>query len=343
MGGDRAPLCVVKGAAKALQRYPELEFRFYGDGEKIEPLVKKQKKLKKRYEIIHTDQQVMADDKPSIALRKGKQTSMRLAIDAVKDGDCFAIVSAGNTGALMAMSKMVLGTLPGVSRPAITALIPTFHGECVMLDMGANITADSDALFHYALMGDAFARAVIGLKQPTIGLLNVGAEEIKGHEELKEASQKLKDTPLELDFHGFIEGDDIVKGVVDVVVTDGFTGNIALKAIEGTGALISYYLLQALNSSIISQIGALIARASLSAVKAKIDHRKYNGAMFLGLNGISVKSHGSADSLSFANAIAVAAELQLHNTNQRIIDEIDMINGGKEMPSLNRPELVKGG
>jgi glycerol-3-phosphate acyltransferase PlsX len=254
---------------------------------------------------------------------------MWLAIDSVKEGKACAVVSAGNTGALMAISKLVLRTLPGVSRPAIAALFPTLRGECVMLDLGANVESNAQDLYRFAIMGDAFARAVLGLSRPRIGLLNVGSEDLKGRAEVKEACTLLKDSRLSLNFHGFIEGNDIAAGTVDVVVTDGFTGNIALKTAEGAARLIRTYLKDAFNSSPIAKIGGLMASNALKGVKDKLDDRKRNGAMFLGLAGIAVKSHGGADDYSFCNAISVAVELVAHRINDRIIDEIGNIAPAK--------------
>lgn len=324
MGGDNAPACVVRGAAMALVRFPGVRFQFYGDEKQILPLLEQVSMLKPHCDVIHTDQFIRGDDKPSAAVRQGKNSSMRLAIDAVKEGRAHGVVSAGNTGALMAMSKIVLRTLAGVNRPAIAALFPTQRGESVMLDLGANVECDAQDLFTFAVMGDAFARAVLGLAKPKLGVLNVGSEDEKGHEEVKGAAQKIRDSGLGLNFHGFVEGTDITQGVVDVVVTDGFTGNVALKTAEGTARLIRTYLRDAFNSSAIAKIGAFFAQSALATVKDKLDDRKRNGAMFLGLNGIVVKSHGSADAYSFCNAISVAVELATHKINEKIVQEIKL-------------------
>lgn len=322
MGGDNAPASVISGAEMALIRHPGIRFVLYGNRFLLEPLLLETPTVRAASEIVHTEEVIAMDDKPSIAVRRGRNSSMWLSIDSVKQGKSCAVVSAGNTGALMAMSKLILRTLPGISRPAIAALFPTLRGECVMLDLGANVESDEHDLYRFAIMGDAFARAVLGLSRPRIGLLNVGSEELKGRDEVKAANKLLKAINSDMNYHGFIEGNDIAEGAVDVVVTDGFTGNIALKTAEGAARLIRTYLKDAFSSSIIAKGGALMATGALKAVKEKLDDRKRNGAMFLGLNGIAVKSHGGADAFSFCNAISVAVELVSHNINSRIIDEI---------------------
>ncbi len=337
MGGDNAPGCVLQGAYMALVRHPGVRFILYGNRYILEPLLVDYPLLKTHSSIVHTEVVIAGDDKPSIAVRRGRESSMWMAIDSVKNGTSCAVVSAGNTGALMAMSKLILRTLPGISRPAIAALFPTLRGECVMLDLGANVVSDENDLYRFAIMGDAFARAVLGLSRPKIGLLNVGSEELKGREEVKRAAQLLKESGLDLNFHGFIEGNDIGEGAVDVVVTDGFTGNIALKTAEGAARLIRTYLKDAFASSPLSRGGALLACGALKAVKDKLDDRKRNGAMFLGLNGIAVKSHGGADAFSFCNAISVAVELVAHHINTRIIEEIQLIT-----QQSAAPEAVEG-
>jgi glycerol-3-phosphate acyltransferase PlsX len=247
---------------------------------------------------------------------------MRLAIDAVADGRADGIVSAGNTGALMAMAKIALKMLPGIDRPAIASFFPTQRGESVMLDLGANIDCDADNLVQFALMGDAFARSVLGLTQPTIGLLNVGSEDLKGHEFVRAAATQLRAENSPVKFHGFIEGNDIAAGTVDVIVTDGFTGNVALKTAEGTARLFSEFLRAAFKHSLLARIGYLFAADALKKMRERMDPRRYNGAMFLGLNGIAVKSHGGADALGFANAIGVAVDMKLNGFVDQIRDEI---------------------
>ncbi len=322
MGGDRAPAIVVEGAAKARERYPEIRFIFFGDEAKIEPLLGTYPILKKSSEIRHAVEVVSADAKPSVALRQGRKSSMRLAINAVAEGDAACIVSAGNTGALMAMAKFVLKTLPGVDRPAIATLIPTEKGETVMLDLGANIECDAENLFQFALMGAIFCRTVLGRSEPTIGLLNIGTEELKGHDEVRIAASILRERPIPAKFHGFIEGNDITAGTVDVVVTDGFSGNIALKTIEGTAHLIAHFLRQAFDSSVIAKLGYVLSRGAFQKLKSRTDPRRYNGAMFLGLQGVCVKSHGGTDGEGFACAIGVAHDLVARDFNRRIAEEM---------------------
>lgn len=324
MGGDNAPSCVVEGADIALQRYKNIRFIFFGDCAKIEPLFRHYPKLASHSEIIHTDIAIVADDKPSVALRRGSNSSMRLAIDAVKEGKADCIVSAGNTGALMAMSKMVFKTLPGISRPAIAALVPTLKGDSVMLDLGANIDCGPTELVQFAIMGDAFARAVLSLDKPKIGLLNVGSEEMKGHDEVKEAYAALKNGNMDINFHGFVEGNDIAEGTVDVIVTDGFTGNVALKTAEGTGKLVSYFVKSAFQSSLLAKLAYILIKPAMTRLRKTLDPRRYNGAMFLGLSGISVKSHGSADGYGYYRAIRVAVELVEGRINERILREIKL-------------------
>ena len=327
MGGDYAPACVVEGAEILLRRYNNVRFIFFGDRNKIEPLFQIHQTVEAFSEVVHTDISVAPHDKPSVALRRGGKSSMRLAIDAVKEGRADCVVSAGNTGALMAMSKMVFKTLPGISRPAIAALVPTIKGDCVMLDLGANVESNANELVQFAIMGDAFARTVLSLQSPKIGLLNVGSEELKGHDEVKEASTILRNKELGLNFYGFVEGNDIGNGTVDVVVTDGFTGNIALKTAEGIGKMVSSYVSNAFKSSIFAKIGYLLAKPAMANLRKSLDPRRRNGAMFLGLGGISIKSHGSADSYSYYFALKVAVELVSNRINDKILEELKLSLG----------------
>ncbi|GAB5470959.1 MAG: phosphate acyltransferase PlsX [Rhodospirillales bacterium] len=317
MGGDKAPAIVVKGANIARQRHPEARFILYGRQAEIEPHLAKLTQLAKVCEVIHTDERVASDTKPSVALRSGRQSSMRLAINAVKGAEADAVVSAGNTGALMAMSKFVLRTLPGIDRPAIASFFPTHRGESVMLDLGANVQCDAGNLVDFAIMGRAFARAVLGLPKPTHALLNVGSEEIKGHESLQEARSLLAQIDPE-GFKGYVEGDDLSRGTVDVIVTDGFTGNVALKTAEGTAKLISEYLNRTFRSSLFASLGYLLARQAMQKLRKRLDPRRYNGAVFLGLNGIVVKSHGGSDALGFAHAVSVAIDMVKNRVNETI-------------------------
>ena len=322
MGGDKAPESVIQGARLALRFFPDATFIFYGDESQIIPLIQKNKPLASISEVHHTAVAIPMHEKPAVALRQGRNSSMRLAIDAVADGRACACVSAGNTGALMAIAKIVLKTLPGILRPAITATVPAKTRPVVLLDMGANIDCTSDYLVQFALMGDAYARAVLGVQNPKIGLLNVGSEEMKGHDEVKLAHRLLRESGMSIDYHGFVEGNDILEGTTDVVVTDGFTGNIALKTAEGASRLIYNTLKQAVENSFAAKIGYLLARPAIKMALRKFDPRKHNGAILLGLNGVTVKSHGSADAKSFANAIKVAATLVEQHVNDKIIEEL---------------------
>jgi glycerol-3-phosphate acyltransferase PlsX len=318
MGGDNAPEMVIRGADIARQRFPNVHFLFFGDEARLQPMLDKLPALKGVSTIRHAETEVKMDDKPSQALRSGRGSSMRLAIDAVHKGEAAAIVSAGNTGALMAMAKFVLKTLPGIDRPAIASFFPTIRSESVMLDLGANVQCDASNLVQFAVMGNVFARTVLGVREPTTALLNVGTEEQKGHEEVRVAAQILREVQLPGSFHGFIEGDDIARGTVDVVVTDGFTGNIALKTIEGTVKLYGSFLRQSFKSSWLAGLGYLLARPALNALRARIDPRRYNGAILMGLNGICVKSHGGTDAFGFANAIGVAVDMVTNGTIEKM-------------------------
>jgi len=305
MGGDHGPAVVVAGAGLALQRNSEYQFLLFGDAALIAPLLEARPNLKAVSRIVHTDIAVRMDDKPSQALRYGRwKSSMWLAIDAVKKGDADLAVSAGNTGALMAMSKFNLRMLPGIERPAIAALWPTLRGESVVLDVGASIGADAEHLVDLAVMGAATARILFGLSRPTVGLLNIGVEEVKGLEPVREANRILREESLpDLDYCGFVEGDDIGRGKVDVVVTEGFAGNIALKAAEGTARQIGQYLKGAMSRSLSARIGYLFARSAFRQLRERMDPRRANGGVFLGLNGIVIKSHGGTDAEGFAAAL----------------------------------------
>jgi glycerol-3-phosphate acyltransferase PlsX len=325
MGGDHAPAIVVKGAALARIRYPSARFLLFGDEAKIAPLVKAEAGLETACMIRHTTEVVTGDTKPSQAIRSGRQTSMWKAIDAVKAGEADGVVSAGNTGALMAMAKLIMRPLTGIDRPAIVSLVPTKVGETAMLDLGANAQCDARNLVEFAIMGECFARAMLGLPRPSVGLLNIGSEDLKGTDVLREAAQVLRSAHLDMEFKGFVEGDDITKGTVDVVVTDGFTGNVALKTAEGTAKLYSEFLRNAIKSSILAQIGMLFVKPVLSQVMSRTDPRRYNGALFLGLNGVVVKSHGSTDAVGFANAVAVAIDMVARDLNSGIGEEMKRI------------------
>ncbi len=325
MGGDSAPRVVVEGIDLALDRHPDIDYLLFGDEEQLIPLLKQFPRVKAVCRVRHADDVVTNTERPSIALRSGRNSSMRLAIDAVAEGDAAGVISAGNTGALMAMAKFVLKTLPGIDRPAIASYLPTQRGRSVMLDLGANVDCDADNLVQFAVMGEVFARNVLGLEQPSVAILNIGAEDLKGNQFVKEAFTTLQESDLPIKFDGFVEGDDIGAGTVDVIVTDGFTGNIALKTVEGTANLFSHLLKQALMSSPISRLGALIARPALNVFRMRMDPRRYNGAMFLGLNGVCVKSHGGTDAFGFANAINVAEEMITNKLNNGIKEDYNRI------------------
>ena len=327
MGGDAAPGIVVSGALLALEQDPDLRFILVGDTARLEPLLASQDRLRSRIEVRHTPDSVAGDAKPSHALRQGRNSSMRLAINAVKEGEAAAAVSAGNTGALMAMAKFVLKTLPGIDRPAMASVMPARQRPVVVLDLGANVDCGADHLFQFAVMGEVFARVMLGVAKPRVGLLNVGTEELKGDDTVRGAAAMLRESTLPIDFHGFVEGTDVTEGVVDVVVTDGFTGNVALKIAEGTAAMFTSALREAFRGGgLRAKLGYLLAKPAFATLREKFDARRYNGAMFLGLNGVVVKSHGGTDALGFAAAIAVAANLVRKGTNQRIIDEMAEIS-----------------
>ncbi len=325
MGGDFGPSVTIPAAAQALKRMSETKLIFFGDEKAILPLLNEHPELKQHSQIQHTDITISSTDKPSVALRNGKGSSMRLAIESVKDGTADGIVSAGNTGALMAMSKMLMKTLPGITRPAIASVLPTSTGKTVVLDLGANLSCDAEVLTQFAILGSVYARVVQGISVPTVGLLNVGTEEMKGHEEIRAAASILSSVPFPGKYYGFIEGDDITKGTVDVVVTDGFTGNVALKTAEGVGKLSKHFLMEAFKSSPLAMLGYLLARGAINRMKDKVDPRKYNGGMFLGVNGVCVKSHGGSDIDATENAIIVAYDLIRNGFNKRVAGEIEQL------------------
>ncbi len=331
MGGDLGPDMVIPGAALSAVRHPDVQFLLFGDRARIAPLLERHAKLKARSEIRHTEVAIAMDAKPSQALRHGRgKSSMWQAIDAVKKGEAQSAVSAGNTGALMAMSRFVLKTVPGVSRPAMAAIWPTLRSDSIVLDVGATIGADARQLVEFAVMGEAMARCLFGLERPTVGLLNIGVEEMKGVEQVKEAGRMLRDLQLPLEYFGFVEGDDIGKGTVDVVVTEGFTGNIALKTAEGTAKQLATFLKLVLSRTLISKLGALLASGAFAALRDRMDPRKHNGGVFLGLNGVVVKSHGGTDALGFATAIDVAFEMVRNDLVNKI--KTDMLVMGHLTP-----------
>jgi glycerol-3-phosphate acyltransferase PlsX len=320
MGGDHGATVVIPGAALALERHPDLHFLLYGDEAIVRPLLDAHPKLKAATVVHHTDVAVAMDEKPSVAIRTGRgKSSMWKTVQAVRDGQADAAVSAGNTGALMAMSKICLKTMAHIERPAIACMWPTLRGESIVLDVGATIGADAGHLVDMAIMGAAMARIVFDLERPSVGLLNVGTEEMKGIEAVKEASRLLREAHLpHLDYYGFVEGDDLGKGTVDVVVTEGFTGNIALKTAEGTAKQMGAYLRQAMSRTLMAKIGYLFAKQAFDTLRDKLDPRKVNGGVFLGLEGVVIKSHGGTDALGFASAIDIAYDMAHYDLMQTI-------------------------
>ncbi len=320
MGGDHGPSVMVEGAAQTCERQRDLGFIFFGRESEIAPELAKRPALAAVSRLHHTDVAVRMEDKPSQALRAGRRvSSMWLAIEAVKTGTADVAVSAGNTGALMAMAKVCLRTMQGIDRPAIAAIWPTLRGRSIVLDVGATIGADAHTLFGLAIMGAAMARIVLNIPRPTVGLLNVGVEEVKGLDEVKTASRLLREGNLpDLDYRGFVEGDDIGKGTVDVVVTEGFSGNIALKTAEGTAKQIGHYIRGAMQSSLRAKLGYWLARAAFADLRARMDVRTVNGGVFLGLDGIVIKSHGGMDAVGTACAIELGAAMVRHELLAKI-------------------------
>jgi glycerol-3-phosphate acyltransferase PlsX len=306
---------------RSVQRHPDVRFLLAGDEAVLNPLLAKHARLKDRVEVRHAPDRVAMEDKPSHVLRRGRETSMWRAIEIVKNRQAEVAVSAGNTGALMAISMYQLGVIEGISRPAIASIWPTLRGQTVVLDCGANVSATAEQLVDFAVMGEAFAHAILGLDKPSVGLLNVGTEEQKGNDGVKGAAEILRaataaDFPMA--FHGFVEGNDIAEGTVDVVVTDGFTGNIALKTAEGTAKLVGQFLRRSLKRSLLGQIGAFIASGALNTLRRRLDPRAANGGIFLGLGGVVVKSHGGTDAIGFASALDMAIAMARADINSRI-------------------------
>ena len=330
MGGDRAPGVVIDGLAIAAERHPDARFLVVGDQARLHPLMAARKRLAGCCTVRHAPDIVGMEMKPTAALRV-RNASMRVAIDAVAAGEAAGVISAGNTGALMALAKIVIKTLPGIDRPALAALAPSARGDVVMLDLGANVLCDARNLVEFAVMGDVFARAVLGLPAPTIGLLNIGSEELKGDDRVRQAAEVLRASHIAPQFHGFVEGDDIAAGTTDVVVTDGFTGNVALKTGEGALKLVFTLLRQVFSSSLAGRLAYVLARPGLERLREWVDPRRYNGAIMLGLNGVVVKSHGGTDAEQFAYATDVAIDMVVHRFNERIRDglaRIALLGGG---------------
>jgi glycerol-3-phosphate acyltransferase PlsX len=325
MGGDTGPAAMISGASRALRKDSTLQFTFYGDQRQVEAQLAGHRNLASHSQIVHSPESIAASEKPSQAIRRARTTSMGMAINAVKEQKADAALSGGNTGALMAMSKLALRTMPGIDRPALAALLPTLgETDVIMLDLGANTECDAQNLVQFAVMGAAYARCVLGIAAPRVKLLNIGTEELKGTDELKEAAALLRDADyLAFRFDGFTEGDQLSRGNVDVVVTDGFSGNIALKTAEGTARFVTDLLRRAFKSSLRSKAGFALSAPALNLLKVHLDPNNHNGAVFLGLNGLVVKSHGSANSKGVANAIRVAASMVRNDITRKIGDDLD--------------------
>jgi glycerol-3-phosphate acyltransferase PlsX len=334
MGGDFGPEVVIPGAMKALDRHPDINFILYGLKDQCEPILERFPKLKAKSVFHACELAVAMDEKPSQALRRGRYiSSMWRSIEAVKSGEADVAVSAGNTGALMAMAKFCLRTMANIERPAIAAIWPTLRGESIVLDVGATIGADSAQLLDFALMGGAMARALFEIERPTVGLLNVGVEEIKGQEDVKEAGRLIREANLEsLDYFGFVEGNDIGKGTVDVVVTEGFSGNIALKTAEGTARQIGDYLRAAMTRTLLARVGYIFAKGAFDLLREKLDPSKVNGGVFLGLNGIVIKSHGGANAEAFAAAIDVGYDMSKNGLTQKIENDLTRYHAKRQPP-----------
>jgi glycerol-3-phosphate acyltransferase PlsX len=332
MGGDSGPAVMLAGAERAHKRRQDLRFLLFGDKTQIRAELEEHPSLAEVTEIVHCDDVIAPSDKPSQAIRRAKTTSMGRAIAAVKAGEADAMVSGGNTGALMAMSKLALRTMPGIDRPALAALLPTLgKNDLVMLDLGANTESDTRNLVQFAVMGAAYSRVVLDLERPRVRLLNIGTEELKGTDELKEAAAILRDADyLRMRFDGFTEGDKLSTGDVDVIVTDGFSGNIALKTAEGTARFVTDLLKRAFTSSVRSKIGFLISRPATELLRHHLDPNNHNGAVFLGLNGLIVKSHGNANAKGVANAIRVAARMVREDLTRKIIEDLDNISAHRQ-------------
>ncbi|HET7333750.1 MAG TPA: phosphate acyltransferase PlsX [Rhizomicrobium sp.] len=335
MGGDAGPGIVMAALSRSAVRHPDVRFLVHGDEAELKPLLAKRAALTSCVEIRHTDERVKMDDKPSHVLRRGRKTSMWHTIESVKAKEAQVAISAGNTGALMACSMYQLDVIEGIDRPAIAALWPTKRGQSVVLDVGANVGTSVQQLVDFAIMGEAFARAILGLEKPTVGLLNIGSEDVKGNEAVRGAAHILRDADLPFEFVGFVEGDGIAEGTVDVIVTDGFTGNIALKTAEGTAKMVVHFLRSSLRRSFLGRIGGLLASGALGALRRRLDPRAANGGIFLGLNGIVVKSHGGTDAWGFASALDMAIDMARADVITKIIS--DRAGISNEVPAAAAP------
>ena len=350
MGGDGAPEIVIQGLDIAAERHPKARFLLVGEQARLTPLLARFKRAGATCTLRHAPDLISNEMKPTQALRL-RQASMRMAIDAVAAREAAGVISAGNTGALLALSQVIIKPLPGIARPAMAAIGPSVRGDVVLLDLGANIACDVRNLVEFALMGDIFARTVLGLTAPTIGLLNVGSEELKGDERVRQAAELLRRSHLAPQFHGFVEGHDITAGTTDIVVTDGFTGNVALKTGEGALKLMADMMRQVFTGSLAGRLAYLLARPGLERLREWLDPRRYNGAVMVGLNGVVVKSHGGTDAEGFAHALDVAMDMVVHRFNDRIREGLQRIaalgplggelpSGGNGRPGDGQPRLA---
>lgn len=337
MGGDNSPRVVIEGINIATKRNPDLRFLLFGDEAQIMLLLQQYPKVAKVSKVIHTAERVKNEDKPSQVIRN-RNTSMYMAIDAVRSGRAEAVVSAGNTGALMAISKMVLKTIKGIHRPAICTIMPHLDGKYVMLDLGANTECDAINLAEFAIMGNVFAKHALDIETPRVALLNIGAEEMKGKEEIRHALKILKNPQLDINCTGYIEPHEISNGAADVVVADGFTGNVALKATEGTARLVVRLIKRAIKHSLLAKLGLPFMLGVIRKIKKNMDPRAYNGAMLIGLNGLSVKSHGGTDGVGYAVAVENAAKLVRQNFVATIRQEVEKV----DLDELNQESIYEG-
>ena len=337
MGGDNSPRVVIEGINIAIKHNRDLRFLLFGDEQQITPLLKQYPKVAKVSKVIHSPEWVKNEDKPSQVIRN-RNTSMYMAIDAVRSGRAQAIVSAGNTGALMAISKMVLKTIKGIRRPAICTIMPHLNGQYVMLDLGANTECDAINLAEFAIMGNIFAQHALDIEKPKVALLNIGAEKMKGKEEIRQALKILKNPMITMNCIGYVEPHEIANGTADVIVADGFTGNIALKTIEGTARLIVSGIKRAIKTSILAMLGIPLFFSVIRKVKKSMDPRAYNGAMLIGLNGLSVKSHGGTDAFGYSVAINNAAKLVRQNFVETIRQEVEKV----DLDEINQESIYEG-